>query len=70
MRWRGREGSKRPALRLSDRFREASAKIPMFGTGALIALERAQRPQEQRVAPLRNYLHPLKAAERSGALLE
>lgn len=34
----------------------------------ITARESAPRPQEQRVALRRNYLHPLNATERSGAL--
>ena len=55
-------GSHRPELR-NDVF-----SIVRSWQRAVIALERVPRPQEQRVARLRNYLHPPKAVERSGAL--
>jgi hypothetical protein len=49
---------------------DSVSSISAFWPRAFIVRARTPRPQGQRVVLLRNYLHPRKAAERSGALIE
>lgn len=48
------------------------ARVVVSASGAEVVIVRARAriPQEQRKSPLQNYLHPLKAAECSGAPLQ